>query len=328
MSTRVGTGTGPRVGLGVALGAAVLLSVLVGSQAVSPLALLDGADPGHAIALVRLDRTLVALAAGAALGVAGACAQGLTRNPLADPGLLGVNAGAALGMIVAIAYLGISDLSGYVWFAFAGAALAAVVVHAVASAAPGGATPVTLVVTGAAISALATSWVSAVLLIDRTTMDTFRFWMVGTVGGRQLETVAVVGPFLLVGLALAWFGRDVLDNLALGDELARGLGGHPGRDRVLVGLAVVLLAGGATALAGPIAFVGLVVPHAARILLGPGHARIVPASALLGGVLTVLADTAGRVVLPPTEVQVGIMTAVLGAPVFIVLCKRSRTVAL
>jgi iron complex transport system permease protein len=226
-------------------------------------------------------------------------------------------------MIVAIAFLGVSDLHAYVWFAFGGAAATGLAVQLVASRVRGGATPLTLVVTGAAVTAALTSWVSAILLTDRQTLEAFRFWAVGTVGARTVDEVVTVLPFLAVGGLLALLGARVLDSLALGDDLAQGLGRHPGRDRLLVWAAVVLLAGGATGLAGPIAFVGLVVPHVARSIAGPSYARVLPLSLGYGAALTVLADTLGRVVLPPTEVQVGVMTALVGAPVLVLLARRS-----
>jgi iron complex transport system permease protein len=316
------------VGAAVLLGAAAVVSVLVGSTSIPWSALLDPEAVDHPVAAARLARTCVALVAGAALGLAGGCLQGLTRNPLADPGILGLNAGASFAMVVAISFLGISDLSAYLWFAFLGAALAALLVHGVASVGRGGATPVKLVVTGAAVTAALTSCISGVLLTDQATMDSFRFWQVGTVGGRGYDVLLPVLPFLGLGAVLAVAASRALDSLALGDDLAAGLGRHPARDRALAGLAVVLLAGGACALAGPIAFVGLVVPHAARIVTGPAHRRLLPLSAAYGAALVVLADTAGRVVLPPTEVQVGIMTAVVGVPVFMALVRRSRLGAL
>lgn len=310
----------PARGLAALAAVAVVASLTIGSTSIAPLALL-GDGPDHAVAAARLTRTVLAVLVGAALGVGGACLQGLTRNPLGDPGLLGLTTGASFAMVVAIGSLGLSDLSSYVWAAFAGTAVTGLVVHAVAARGPSGATPTRLVVTGAALAALLSSWVSAVLLVDRATMDTFRFWAVGTVGGRTWETVTTVAPFLALGLVLALSSARVLDRLALGDDLARGLGGHPVRDRAVVGLAVVLLAGAATAAAGPIAFVGLLSAHAARILVGPAHTRLLPVSAVTGATLVLLADTAGRVVLPPAEVQVGIMTAVVGVPGFLVVLR-------
>jgi iron complex transport system permease protein len=322
-AVRARTGTAAALTAAAVLAAAAL-SVLVGSTTVAPTALLDAGDPDHAVALARLARTCLGLAVGGALGVAGACLQGLTRNPLADPGILGINAGASFAMVLAISVLGVSDLSAYLWFAFAGAALAMVAVHGVAALGREGATPVKLAIAGAAITAALSSWTSGVLLTDRATMESFRFWQVGTVGGRGFDVLLTGLPFLLAGLALALAGSRLLDALALGDDLARGLGRRVARDRLLLGLACVLLAGGATALAGPIAFVGLIVPHAVRGVVGPGHARVLPLSLGYGAVLVVLADTVGRVVLPPTEVQVGIMAAVVGVPVFLHLVRRGR----
>jgi iron complex transport system permease protein len=304
--------------------AVVAASVVVGSRWVGVEALLDGSHPHHAVYAARVERTLLALCVGAALGLAGACLQGLTRNPLADPGILGLNAGACLAMVLAISVLGISRLEEYVWFAFAGAAAAAVLVHAIASLGRDGATPVKIAISGAALTAALTSWTSGVLLIDRSTMETFRLWQVGTVGGRGLDVLVVGLPFLAVGAALALGGARLLNALALGDDVARGLGRRTAVDRVVVGAAVVLLAGGATALAGPIAFAGLVVPHGVRAVVGSDHARVLPLSAAGGALLIVLADTVGRVVLPPSEVQVGIMTAVVGVPVFLWLVRRGR----
>lgn len=326
-SRRPGRTTTPVVatGLAVALVGASLLSVLVGSTGLSVDALLDSSHPEHAVYSARLERTLLGLAVGAALGLAGALMQGLTRNPLADPGILGVNAGAAFAMVLAISVLGVSGLQDHIWFAFAGAAVATVVVHGIAALAPGGATPVSLAIAGAALTAAVTSWTTGVLLVDRATIESFRLWQVGTVGGRGTEVLLTGLPFLTVAALLAAPGARLLDALALGDDVARGLGRHVTRDRLVLGLAVVLLAGTATALAGPIAFVGLIVPHAVRALAGPGHGRLLPLSAGCGAVLVVVADTVGRIVLPPAEVQVGIMTAVVGGPVFLALVRRGRT---
>ena len=304
-----------------AVAGVVVLSTAVGSRAaVSPGALLDASDPLHAVYVARLERTLLGLVVGASLGLAGACMQGLTRNPLADPGLLGVNAGASFAMVLAISVFGVSQLSDYLWFAFAGAAVAAVLVHAVASLGRDAATPMKLAIAGAAVTAAVTSWTSGMLLVDRKTMETFRYWQVGTVGGRGLDVLLTGLPFLVLGAALALTGSRLLNALALGDDVARGLGRRTARDGLVIGL----LAGGATALAGPIAFVGLLVPHGVRIVLGSDYARVLPFSAAVGAVFVVLADTVGRVVLPPAEVQVGIMTAVVGVPVFLALLRRGR----
>ena len=303
-------------------------SVLVGSTTISPGAVLDGSDPGHAVATARVVRTALALAVGAALGLAGALMQGLTRNPLADPGILGINAGASFSMVLAMSVFSVSELSSFLWFAFAGAALTMVAVHAVAALGRDGTTPMKLVIAGAALTAALTSWTSGVLLTDRQTMEAFRYWQVGTVGGRSLEVLATGAPFLVAGALVGLVGARLLNALALGDDVARGLGLTVVRDRLLVGLACVLLAGTATALAGPIAFVGLVVPHVVRSLVGPDHRRVLPLSLGFGAVLVTFADTVGRVVLPPTEVQVGIMTALVGVPFFLALVRRGRMAAL
>lgn len=310
--------------LAVASVVASVVSVLIGSRTIFPGAVLDSADPDHAIAMARVARTCLALAVGAALGLAGALMQGLTRNPLADPGILGVNAGASFAMVLAMSVLGVSALSSYLWFAFAGAAVTMVAVHAIAALGRDGATPLKLVIAGAALTAALSSWTSGVLLTDRQTMETFRYWQVGTVGGRGFDVLLTGAPFLVVGALVALVGARLLNALALGDDVARGLGLNVVRDRLLVGVACVLLAGTATALAGPIAFVGLVVPHVVRALVGPDHRRVLPLSFGYGAVLVVLADTLGRVVLPPTEVQVGIMCALVGVPFFLALIRRGR----
>jgi iron complex transport system permease protein len=325
--TRMRTGTAAAI-LVVAVLVVSVLSVLVGSTSISPGALLDGSDPDHPVAMARLARTCLGLAVGAALGLAGGCMQGLTRNPLADPGILGINAGASFAMVLAISAFGVSDLSAYLWFAFAGAALTMVAVHLIAALGRDGATPVKLAIAGAAITAALTSWTSGVLLIDRATMESFRFWQVGTIGGRSFDVLLTGLPFLTVGAVLALASFRLLNALALGDDLARGLGRRVARDRLVLGLACVLLAGGATALAGPIAFLGLIVPHGVRAAVGGDYAKVLPFSLGYGAVLIVLADVVGRVVLPPAEVQVGIMTAVVGVPAFLYLVRRGRMGAL
>jgi iron complex transport system permease protein len=323
---------GPR-GAAAALGAAVALgatlSLFIGSRAVPPhevwgaLTAYDASNPLQAIVAARIPRTVVALLVGGALGLAGASMQGLTRNPLADPGILGVNAGATFSMVIGMTVFGFTAMSQFLPLAFLGAAAAALLVHAIASLGRDGATPMTLAITGAALSAGLASWTTGALLADRKTMETFRFWQVGTVGGRGLDVLFAGLPFLVIGALLALTGARLLNTLALGDDLARGLGRRTSRDRLLLALAIVLLAGTATALAGPIAFVGLVVPHVIRSFVGPDYARVLPFSMLAGAALVVLADTVGRVVLPPAEVQVGIMAAVVGVPVFLALIRRT-----
>ncbi len=276
---------------------------------------------------LRIPRTLVGLAGGAALGVAGALMQGVTRNPIADPGLLGVNAGASLLVVAAIAFLGVTDVGGYLWFAFAGAAIAAVTVHGASSLGWEGVTPVKLALVGAAFTAVATSLVTLVLLTDLRALDEFRFWQVGTLLSRPPSLVLALVPFLLTGLALALVASPMLNLMALGDDVARGLGQSLALGRGLCMVAVVLLCGSATALVGPIAFVGLVVPHVVRFLLGPDYRWIVPLSAVLGPALLLAADVLGRLVARPAEVEAGLVVAVVGAPVLVLLVRTSKQVA-
>lgn len=305
---------------------AFLLSVSVGSVGVVvPWTALDADHASYAVAAARLERTVTGCCVGAALALSGALLQGLTRNPLADPGLLGITAGATIGMVLAVGVWGVTALAGYVWFSFLGAALAAVGVHLLAGLGGGAATPGRIVIAGAAVTAALTSWTTALLLTDHERFDRLRFWMVGGLGAGY-DALAVVGPTILGGVVLGLLGVRLLDTLALGDDLARGLGRNVVRDRLLVGVAVVLLAGSATAAAGPISFVGLIVPHAVRAMVGPGHGRVVPLSLGWGAVLVVVADTVGRVIAPPTEVQVGIMTALVGVPVFFLLVRRGAAV--
>ena len=319
---------GAAVGLVAALVVVSAASVLLGARWIPPGTLFDPDSPLHGVAAARLDRTLLGLVAGGALGLVGALMQGLTRNPLADPGILGINAGAAFAMVLAISVFGVSDLQDYVWFAFAGAAAAMVLVHAIAAVGRDGATPVKVAIAGAALTAALSSWTSGVLLIDRKTVESFRLWNVGTVAGRDLDVLMTGLPFIVVGVVLAMASIRSLNALALGDDLARGLGRRLAVDRLVVGVAVVLLAGAATALAGPIAFVGLIVPHGVRAVVGPDYRRVLPMSLGYGAVLVVAADVVGRLVLPPSEVQVGIMTAVIGVPVFLHLIRRGRIGAL
>ncbi|MDN5765209.1 MAG: iron ABC transporter permease [Humibacillus sp.] len=318
----------------VLVGVAVLASITIGSRPVAfgdVVAVLTGnggdlADRG--VVEARIARTAVGLLVGAGLAVAGAAMQGLTRNPLADPGLLGVNAGASLAVVVAISIFGVGTLTGYVWWAMAGAGIAAVLVHALAGLARGGVTPLRLTLAGAAVSAGLASWSSGLLVSSQQSLDSFRFWQVGTIGGRGLDLVITVLPFFAVGLVVVLLAVRQLNALALGDDLARGLGESLLLARAAVALGVAVLCGAATALAGPIGFLGLVVPHVARFVVGADHRRIIPVCLLIGPALLLVADVAGRVVVRPTEVQAGIMTAVVGVPVFVMLVRRGRMAAL
>lgn len=303
-------------------------SVLIGSQVITPehaiAALFDDTHRWHAVVGTRVIRTVLGIAVGGALGLSGALMQGLTRNPVADPGILGVNSGAAVAVVVAISVFGVSSLTSYVWFAFSGAAAAMVLVHGIAAIGRDGATPAKIAIAGAAITAAASSWTSGVLLTDEQTVKVFRLWQVGTIAGRGWDVLAAGLPFLALGGVVALAAGPMLNALALGDDVARGMGRTIWRDRLVIGVAIILLAGTATALAGPIAFVGLIVPHAVRFIVGPDYRRILPLSIGYGAALTVAADVVGRVILPPAEVQVGIMSAIIGVPVFLWVIRRGR----
>jgi iron complex transport system permease protein len=319
-------------------GAVVLLSLVslaVGARSVPTATVLQALtdyDPTSTDQLVvvtsRLPRTVLGLLVGAALALAGCAMQGVTRNPLADPGILGVNGGAALAIVLGISVFGVTDAAGYVWFAFGGAAVASVLVYTVAALGREGATPVKLALAGAALTAFFGAITTALLLNDQQAFDQFRFWQVGSLNGRDLGITTEVLPFLVLGGLLALgLGRG-LNTLALGDDVARGLGARVGLIRIGTAVAVVLLCGSATAAAGPVGFVGLTIPHVARALVGTDYRRILPTSMLLGPVLLLAADVLGRVIARPAEVQVAIVTALIGAPVFVVLVRRHRLAGL
>ncbi len=270
----------------------------------------------------RVPRTLIALLAGVALGLAGVLSQGITRNPLADPGLLGLNAGAALGIVIAATAFGVLAPIGSVWFAFAGAAVAAVAVFAI-----GNGRPVQLALAGATVTALLTPISTLVLFRDVDALNDLRFWQVGALNGRDLDAVAVLWPFIVLGAVIALFSAHRLNGLALGDDVAAALGQSVGTTRALAGFAIICLAGAATALAGPIALVGLAVPHAARRLVGTDYRWVVPLCALLGPVMLMAADVTGRLV-RSDELEAGVVTAIIGAPVLIAVARGRRVAGL
>ncbi len=321
----------------IALLACMAASLAVGTRPIalpevwSALVSPTGTDNETVVRSLRVPRTLLGLVVGAALGLAGALVQGHTRNPLADPGLLGVSAGAAFAVVVAITTTGVTGVLGYVWFAFAGALAASVLVFGIGAAAArqrAATTPVTLALAGAAVSALLGGLTNALVLADTETLDAYRFWVVGSLAGRGTDVLLPVLPFLAVGALLAVAQAPVLNALNLGADVARALGVRTARARAVGITAITLLTGAAVAACGPIAFVGLVVPHVMRMLTGLDHRWSVPLSALLGAVLLLAADVAGRVAARPGEVQVGITVALLGAPFFIALVRRRRLVVL
>lgn len=326
-TTRV---AGLLVAVGV-LAVLAMLSLTIGAKDV-PLATVidafreyDATDPDHIIIrTLREPRTELGLLVGLALGLAGALMQGVARNPLADPGILGVNAGAALFVVIAIYVLGVTTPAGFIWFAFFGAGLASVIVYAIGSMGREGATPVKLALAGAALTAVVTSVTTTILVLDLETLDKYRFWAVGSLVVPTGEVAWEIAPFIGVGAVIALAAGRTLNALSLGDDVARGLGMRVGLARAVVASGIVLLCGSAVALAGPIAFVGLMVPHVARALTGPDYRWILPYSAVLAPILLLAADIAGRVITRPMELQVGIVTALIGAPVFVLLVRRRR----
>ena len=322
----------------LAVAGAVMLSLAFGSRAVSLdeitqgiAAWLQGKDATEIGAIAvqrRIPRTVLALMAGAALAISGALMQAITRNPIADPGILGVNTGASLFVVCGIAFLGISSPFHYLILALVGAALTALFVYVVGSVGAGGATPIKLALAGAATAAALSSLVSAILLPRANAMNEFRFWQVGGVAGANWHTMATVAPLILVATVVAFAMAGSLNALLLGDDVATGLGVRVAPTRAIAALAGVVLCAAVTAVAGPIGFVGLMVPHMVRLLAGPDQRWLLPLSALGGAVLLTLADTAGRVIGYPGETEAGIVTAFLGAPVLVIIARRTRMRAL
>lgn len=318
---------------GLVLIALVIASVGIGARAVGFADIVDGlagrTDTIAAAAVsLRIPRTLLALLVGSALGLSGAVMQAATRNPLADPAILGVSSGAALAVVVGMTTFGLNSASSTIWVAIAGAAMAAVFVYTVGSLGRGGPTPLKLALAGAATAAALTSLVSAILLPRIDVMDDFRFWQIGGVGGASYEKIIQVLPFLIVGALISFSCMRGLNSMALGDDVAAGLGEKVGRTRIVAAIGSVTLCGAATAIAGPIGFIGLVVPHVCRLLVGSDQRWLLPSSALVGAALLTAADVVGRVVARPGELDVGIVTAFIGAPAFIAIVRRHQMRAL
>ncbi|MFE1103765.1 FecCD family ABC transporter permease [Nocardiopsis alba] len=320
------------VGLLLALGALLvcaLLSITVGAKPIpvaevwAALTAHDGGYDHNVILTLRVPRTIIGIFVGAALGLAGALMQALTRNPLAEPGILGVNSGAAAAVVIAVFLFGMGG-AGLVWPAFIGAAVAAVAVYALGSRGRSAATPVRLALAGTAMAAVLQGLVHGVIVLNDFVFDRIRFWQVGSLTGRDLDVFWQVMPFLVLGIVLTLALGPSLNTIALGDDLAATLGARIPLIRTATAVAVILLCGAATAAAGPIWFVGLIIPHVARTITGPDQRWLLPYSAVLGAVLLTAADTVGRVVLPGAELEVGIITALVGAPLFIALVRTKR----
>lgn len=307
-----------------------VLSISFGVRAVSfddiVAALTGHTDTIAEAAIVkRIPRTVLALLVGAALALSGATMQAVTRNPIADPGILGVSNGASLAVVCGIAFFGLADPYGQMAFAIVGAGVAAVFVYTVGSLGRGGATPLKLALAGAATSAAFASLISAVMLPRVDLLQTFQSWQIGGVGGAEWPRIALTAPVLAVGALICFLCSRGMNSLALGDEMAKGLGENVVRTRMISALGAVILAGAATAIAGPIGFVGLIIPHVCRMLVGTDHRWLLPFSAIAGAALLTASDIVGRVIAPSSEeIQVGIITAIIGAPFFIWIVRRQK----
>ncbi|MET8686237.1 iron chelate uptake ABC transporter family permease subunit [Streptomyces sp. NPDC004732] len=322
--------------VGLLVSVAVLLLVFLASIAVGSKSMSmdqvwhglfqDTGTYGDVVVGERLARSLLGALAGVALGLSGAVLQALTRNPLADPGLLGINLGASAAVVSAISFFGVTSLSGYVWFAFTGALLVGVLLYFLGGSR--GATPVRLALAGTALSAALYGYLQAVMIMDGAALNKMRFWTVGSLASANMDTIKQVLPFLAIGAVLALFLGRPLNAMAMGEDTARALGAHLTRTRILSMAAATLLCGAATAACGPIVFIGLMVPHIVRSFTGPDMRWILPYAAVLSPVLLLGADVVGRIVARPAELQVGIVTAVIGAPVFIFLVRRRKVAQL
>ena len=314
------------VAAGLALAAAVAASLFLGGKATDPadvLAVLGGAEDSYlqAVLNARIDRTVMGVLCGAALAVSGVIIQGITRNPLGDPGLLGVTVGASAAVVTVAAITGAGIGSRSVWVAFAGALITVVVVYAVGARSASGSV-IALLLTGAVVSAVLSAYIQAMILTNPGVFDSFRFWVIGSLGGRDVEVVAAIAPALIAGLVIAIVLAPSMNNLALGEDVATSLGTPVTLVRAGGILAAALLAAAATAAVGPIAFVGLVVPHLTRSVIGIDHRWQVPVAAVLGAALLVTADIIGRIVARPEEIMVGIVTALVGAPFLLLAVRR------
>ncbi|HEY9664336.1 MAG TPA: iron ABC transporter permease [Allocoleopsis sp.] len=320
------------VGLGISivlLIGCLLFSITLGAADIDlgtiwrSIAAFDGSANHLIITTVRLPRVLIALVVGAALGVAGALMQGLTRNALADPGILGISTGAAFAVVATTLFLGTASIQVYTWAAFAGGAIAAIAVYTLGSLGRSGMTPLKLILAGAVLSYLLSALTTGILVLNQRTLDEIRFWLAGSVAGRDLNILLPVLPYLGIGLVIAFSMGKQITALTLGEDVAKGLGLRTGWIKAIASVVVVLLAGSAVALAGPIGFIGLVIPHIVRFWVGVDYRWILPYAAVWGAILLSLADLAARLVIKPQELPVGIMTALIGAPFFIYLARFS-----
>jgi iron complex transport system permease protein len=282
----------------------------------------SGTNEHIVIREARIPRALIAVAVGMCLGICGVLIQALTRNPMADVGILGINAGASLVIVIAVAFFSVSTLTALTWIGFFGAALSGIAVYALGSLGREGATPLKLTLAGAAMYALASSFTQGILLIRESAMEEVLFWLAGSVAGRKLDVLVSVLPYMAVAIAASFVIAGPMNTLRLGEDVARGVGQRTALVKVAAGLLIVILAGSSIAVAGPISFIGLIIPHIARAIVGIDMRWMVAYSALLGAILLLLADIAARFVAMPKELPIGVMTALLGAPFFIYAARK------
>ncbi|MEH7118572.1 iron ABC transporter permease [Neobacillus vireti] len=282
----------------------------------------NGSNQHIIIQTVRVPRAFIAAAVGANLAIAGTLMQTLTKNPLASPGIFGINAGAGFTVVAAISLFTVNDLQAFNGLAFLGAAIAAISVYGVGSFGREGLTPMKLTLAGAAISAMFSSFTQGLLVMDEAALEQVLFWLAGSVQGRKLETLEAVLPYISIGWVGSILIAGKLNILAMGEDVAKGLGLHTGMVKITIGILVILLAGGSVAVAGPIGFVGIVIPHITRTIIGMDHRWVVPLSGILGACLLLAADIAARYILMPSEIPVGVMTAIIGTPFFIYIARR------
>jgi iron complex transport system permease protein len=317
------------VALLVALVVVALASLFVGSGGFSPAvvwkSLTEGGTSTTAILIndFRVPRALLAILVGSALGLAGCLIQAITRNPLADPGILGVNSGAYLAVVLAVTFFGATGITSYVWWSFGGALIVSAVVYLIGSRGRGGGTPVRLVLAGVAVSYLLNGIALGISLRHPDTFDKIRFWQAGSLQGRQVDILWGILPFIVVGIAIALLVATSLNAIALGDDLARSLGANPLRTRIIGFLSVTILCGAATAAVGPVAFLGLMAPYVARTFVGQDQRWLVALTAVIAPLIFLLSDMLGRVI-ASSEVPVGLVTAFVGAPILVFLIRGSK----
>ncbi|KQL34862.1 iron ABC transporter permease [Psychrobacillus sp. FJAT-21963] len=282
----------------------------------------NGSNEHIVIETVRLPRALIAAAVGSSLAISGVLMQTLTKNPLASPGIFGVNAGAGFAVVLAVTLFSVSNLQAFTWISFLGAAVAAIAVYTIGATGREGLTPMKLTLAGAAMSAMFASFTQGFLVINEAAFEQVLFWLAGSVEGRKMEILLNVLPYLLLG----WLGSIIIASkmnvLSMGEDVAKGLGVNTGFLKIIVAIIVILLAGGSVAIAGPIGFIGIVVPHLTRFIVGIDHRWLIPFSGVLGGILLLVADILARYIIMPQEIPVGVMTAIIGTPFFIYIARK------